>query len=671
MDPKVMLIFIMLFPLLGSFIGYILGRKNEKYRDSFNILITGIIFIVVILLFPHVKQDTLEVSIPYVMGTGLHLKLNAFRYIFVFITAFVWLLTTIYSNEYLIKYKNRNRYYLFFMLTLWSTIGIFLSENFINLFTFFEIMSLTSYVLVIHEENEYSHEAGYTYIVMAVTGGLILLMGLFLLYDYTNTLDIDALQWAVQGIGNIKYFIVSLIIIGFGVKASMFPLHIWLPKAYPAAPAPASAVLSAILVKTGIFGIIVTIEIMMKRDLIVAAVVLILGFINMLLGGFLALFQRNIKRILAYSSMSQVGYILVGIGLMGLLKESGAAALYGTLYHVVNHAFFKGLLFMLSGIIYISLNTVNINKIRGFGRNKKILKILFIIGFFAIIGMPGFNGFISKNLLHHALAEAEHIYGGALFTLAEIAFTLSSSFTVAYMLKIFIAVFVEKSEKDIEEHKINISFRSIIPMGILGAAIIFIGINPNSIMGILEASTVSFGMKPMEVDFYNLTNIKSSFIAIAIGTVIYMYFIIRYLRKSTNEEWYYENVSLNWFSIENNLYKPLGRMLFKTSYVFLNSIDKGLVKGVVLLENAMRFIGNIELKNRNAIKNKLKSSNVFSWKEEKSGNYSIQGNMKENLEAFQSINEKLGDLSRNLNSITYSVFLFGTVLLVCLVIMFI
>ena len=638
MDSKAMLLFIMLFPLLGSFVGYILGRKNEKHRDVFNILVIGVTFIVVCFLFPHAKGCTLEVSIPYVMGTGLHLKLNAFRYIFVFITAFVWLLATIYSNEYLVKFKNRNRYYLFFMLTLWSTIGIFLSENFINLFTFFEIMSLTSYVLVIHEENEYSHEAGHTYIVMAVTGGLILLMGLFLLYDYTNTLDIDALQEAVKGIGNIKYFIVSLIIIGFGVKASMFPLHIWLPKAYPAAPAPASAVLSAILVKTGIFGIMVTIEIIMKGDLIIAAAVLILGFINMLLGGFLALFQRNIKRILAYSSMSQVGYILVGIGLMGLLKESGAVALYGTLYHVVNHAFFKGLLFMLTGIIYVSLNTVNINKIAGFGRNKNILKILFIIGLFAIIGMPGFNGFISKNLLHHALSEAEHIYGGALFTFAEIAFILSSSFTVAYMLKIFIALFVEESEKSIEEQKISISFRSTIPMGILGAAIMYIGINPKSLMGVLEASLASFGMKPMEVHFYTLTNMKSSFIPIALGTVIYLYFIKKYLRKSTKQGWCYENISLNWFSIENNLYKPIGRRLFNISYVLLNAIDKGLVFGVVLLENALRFIGNIEIK---------------------SGKF----------QPFQSVSEKLGELSRNLNSVTYSVFLFGTVLFICLVIM--
>lgn len=663
------MLFVMLFPLLGSFAGYIIGRKNERYRDIFNVLMTGIIFIAVIFLFPHVKGSTLEISIPYVMGTGLHLKLNAFRYIFVFITAFLWVLVTIYSNEYLVKYKNRNRYYLFFMLTLWSTIGIFLSENFINLFTFFEIMSLTSYVLVIHDENEYSHEAGYTYIVMAVTGGLILLMGLFLLYDYTNTLDIDALPKAVQGIGNIKYFIVALIIIGFGVKASMFPLHIWLPKAYPAAPAPASAILSAILVKTGIFGIMVTIEIIMKGDLIVAAAVLILGFINMLLGGFLALFQRNIKRILAYSSMSQVGYILVGIGLMGLLKESGAVALYGMLYHVVNHAFFKGLLFMLAGIIYINLNTMNINKIRGFGRNKKVLKTLFIIGFFAIIGMPGFNGFISKNLLHHALSEAGHIYGGSLFTFAEIAFTLSSSFTVAYMLKIFTAVFIEDSKKHIEEQKTNISFRSVIPMGILAATIVYIGINPKSIMGVLEASTASFGVKSIEVHFYTLENIKSSFIAIALGTVIYVYFIRKYLRKETKQGWQYENISLNWFSIENNLYKPLGKILFNISYMCLNAIDKGFMWAVVLLGDAIKFIGNIKLNNINETRSNLKGSKVLSWMGERGNDFSIKENINDELGAFKSLKEKLNDLSVSLNSVTYSVFLFGTVLLICLVIM--
>lgn len=668
MDPKAMLIFIILFPLAGAFIGYAIGRKGEKWRDIFNVFMTGITLLGVVSLFPYIRQGSIEVSIPNIMGTGLHLILNAFRYIFVFLTAFVWFLTTIYSNEYLVKYKNRNRYYLFFMLTLWSTIGMFVSENFINLFTFFEIMSLTSYALVIHDENEYSHEAGNTYIVMAVTGGLILLMGLFLLYDYTNTLDIMELQEAVKDIGNIKYFIVLLISIGFGIKAGMFPLHIWLPKAHPAAPAPASAILSGILLKTGIFGILVTIEIIMKEDLIVATIILILGFINMFMGGFLAMFQRNIKRVLAYSSMSQIGYILVGIGLAGMLKDHGAIAIYGALYHIINHAIFKVLLFMIAGIVYISLHQLSINKMGGFGRDKKLLKVLFLIGVFAITGMPGFNGFTSKSLLHHALAEAHHIYGGFGFTLAEIIFTLSSSFTVAYMAKIFIAIFVEKSERLAVSDKEDISFRAIIPMVILGISIVYIGIRPSTLMGILDGAIISFGLKPSDVHFYTFTDFKSSFISIALGLMIYIYFIRRYTRTGSGESWYYKNIALNWFSIEKNIYKPIGKILFNISSFLLRAIDQGLVMGVILLGRGLRFIGNIKFKRSAEI-----SKSFERLKLSVNDEYVRCGNVIQETEfdgeSFKNVNEKLGELSLIFNSITYSVFLFGAVLVICLVIM--
>lgn len=341
MKPTMYLLLILLLPLIGSFIGFIIGRKNEKYRDVFNIAMTAIVLVITTILYKDVVVQQIEISIPYVMGTGLHLKLDMFRYIFVWLTAVIWFLTTLYSTQYLVNHKNRNRYYLFFMLTLASAIGVFISENFLNLFTFFEIMSFTSYALIINDEDDYSHEAGNTYIIMAVTGGLILLMGLFLLYNYTQTLDIGELKASVSNLGDIKYLIVTLIIIGFGIKAGMVPLHIWLPKAYTAAPTPATVVLSAVLAKTGIFGIIVTIEVIMSGDFVISIIILVIGFLNMFIGGFLAMMQRNIKRILAYSSMSQIGYILIGIGLIGILKEDRTIAIYATLYHVINHGILK------------------------------------------------------------------------------------------------------------------------------------------------------------------------------------------------------------------------------------------------------------------------------------------------------------------------------------------
>lgn len=630
-----------------------MGMVNEKYRDLFNIAITGYVFLLTCALFPVVSKERIDLNIPYIMGVGLQLKMDMFRYIFVWLTTFIWFLVTIYSTEYLISYKNRNRYYLFFMLTYWSTIGIFISENFLNLFAFFEIMSLTSYPLIIHDEDKYSHEAGGTYIIMAVLGGLVLLMGLFLLYDYTQTLEITQLKTAIAGIGNIKYFITGLIIFGFGIKAGMFPLHIWLPKAHPAAPAPASAVLSGILLKTGIFGIMITAQIIVPGDKNVSIVLLVLGFLTMFIGGFLAMFQRNIKRILAYSSMSQMGYIIVGIGLMAILEEHKAIALYGTLYHIINHVIIKVLLFMGAGVIYMVLHELSINCIGGFGINKKLLKWLFFIGLCGIIGVPGFNGFISKNMLHHALVEANHIYGGFWLSLGEVIFVISSGFTTAYLLKIFVAVFVEESDHPINKGKI-LNYKVMFPMIILSALIVYIGIRPKSIISILDKAVIVFDVHGgIETHFYTIENIKSSFLSIGLGVLIYIGFIRKVLRKGSGKHWWYENIALNWFSLEKRVYKPTFSFIFKSSSFILNVFDEGLIKTINFIGTCCQSLG----------KNQMCFEKGQPWKVRgKAANININ-----KYEEGISLNEKISSAGYKINSITYSVYIFGIVLLILLI----
>lgn len=671
MNPKNLLIFITIFPLISSFIGFALGKKDESYRDTFNIIMTGITFAAVTYLYKYVAVETIEISVPYIMGTGLHLKLDVFRYIFVWITSFVWFLVTIYSTQYLISYKNRNRYYLFFMLTLWSTVGIFISENFLNLFTFFEIMSLTSYALVIHDEDEYAHQAGDTYIVMAVTGGLILLMGLFLLYNYTQTFDISELQHALTNLGSVKYLISALIIIGFGVKAGMFPLHVWLPKAHPAAPAPASAILSGILVKAGIFGIIIVVNIMMAGDVALSSVILVMGFLTMFIGGFLAMFQRNIKRILAYSTMSQIGYILVGIGLIGVLKDHKVIAIYGTLYHIINHAIFKVLLFMGVGVVYMVLHELSINKIGGFGRDKTALKVIFLIGLLAIIGMPGFNGYTGKTLLHSALSEAHHMYGGIWFTIAEVVFTLSSSFTVAYLLKIFVAVFIEKSDHNIEKAKSVITKRALLPIGVLAAVVVYIGLQPYTVLHVIEKAVEPFGHTHHNVHahFYSGSHVMSAIFTILLGISVYFFFVRKFLRKGTGEHWWYENPALNWFNIENHVYKPTWKIVFYVSSVILKAIDSGLIQTVTFFSEGFKALTLKELKYTNAIKGKIKetvdsavglSENTINKGQEK---------VDENIAAAKNLRQEAQQLSHKMNSITYSIFIFAVVLVACLVVM--
>lgn len=674
MRDQIALLTIFMLPALGAIIGWFIGRKSEKYRDAFNVIVTGLTFFIVVLLYKRVMQGSIELFIPDIMGIGLYLKLDTFRYIFVWVTTFIWFLATMYSTQYLIRYKNRNRYYAFFMLTLGSTIGIFLSENILNLFTFFEIMSFTSYALIIHDEDQYAHDAGRSYIGMAIGAGMILLMGLFLLYDYTATLNISELGEKVKTLGNIKYVISGLIIIGFGVKASMVPLHVWLPKAHPAAPTPASAILSGILIKTGIFGIIITIEMMMQGDIMISMVVLVLGFMNMFLGGLLALFQRNIKRILAYSSMSQAGYILVGVGLMGILKEHRAVAVYGTLYHILNHAIFKVLLFMGAGIIYMVLHELSINVIRGFGKNKPLLKGVFFVGLLAIIGMPGFNGFISKTLLHEALAEAHHMYHSVWFIIAEVVFTLSSGFTVAYLLKLFIAVFMENNEKYRGQYKAHIRKRAIFPMVILGLTVIYIGIRPGAILPLLDRSLGVFGVEEtMKHHFYTLNNMKASMLSIVVGILVYIGFVRKYLRKTDGKESWFVNPSLNWFNLERDVYEPVIMFIFRWSSAVFHLIDRGAVNMVHYMGELLKRFSGIQIKPEKY--RKVKLQNMMDGRLELQVKNPINvnridtKNLFEDMEAeVHSLSEVLTKIGVKMNSLMYAVFIFAIILAAILIV---
>lgn len=593
---EIALLLLILIPAFGAVIGSIIGRDNEKDRDIFNTAITGLELVAVTMMYPMVKDGTIHMFFPSVMGTGLYLKLDMLRYIFVWFTAAVWFLTTLYSTQYLIRYENRNRYYMFYMLTLSSTVGLFLSENLLNLFTFFEIMSFTSYILVIHDEDRFAHRAGVSYLSMAIAGGLIMLLGIFLIYDYTGTLNIAAAGEGLKDLGNVKYLIATLMIIGFGVKAAMFPLHVWLPKAHPAAPTPASAILSGILIKTGLFGIMVTVHILLGADQIIGYVLMSLAMVNMILGGVLALFQRNIKRILAYSSMSQAGYILFGIGLACLGGEIKELALMGTLFHMFNHAFFKVLLFMGAGIIYMVLHELSINIIRGFGRKKYVLKIVFFIGMLGLSGVPGTNGYVSKTILHESLVEAAHKYHTPFFQLAEVVFYAASAMTVAYMLKIFITVFLEENPEYYGQYKDHIKKRALFPMAIIGSCILAVGIYPMPVLHMVEEALLTFHVHTHHIpNVFVFEALKSSAITLALGTAIYLLFVRRFLYRKMGQKRIYINPTTHWLQLEEHIYVPVLRYVYAIGFFIFQIIDKWVYNLADQLQLMVRRIANADI----------------------------------------------------------------------------
>ena len=570
------LIYLLVFmPIAAAILSYLIGRKSKSGRDLFvRIVLAAELLLSLLLLILGGHGEGLLVSIPGVCGMGLNFTLNGFRQIYAVIAALMWLVSGQFSPEYFAHYRSRNRYYLFLLVTLGATEAIFLSADLYTTFVFFEIMSLCSYVWVVQDEKQDSMRAGGTYLTVAVLGGMVLLMGIFLLHNQVGTLMIDELSSACAG--KKPYAAALCMLVGFGAKAGAYPIHVWLPKAHPVAPAPASSLLSGILTKTGIFGILVITCQILVHDEAWGGFVLLVGVVTMFLGALLALFSVNFKRTLACSSVSQIGFILVGVGMLGLLGEHNTLAARGAFLHMVNHSMFKLILFLVAAVIYQNTHKLDLNDIRGFGRKKPLLMGCYLMGALGIGGIPGWSGYVSKTLLHesvveyiHGLAHGEFV--SQFFTeggmkAIEWIFLVSGGLTVAYMCKLFVAVFLEENENaDVQkrylEKKNYLNPVSGVMLAIVALLIPVIGMLPQLTMDLMADMAQGFlGVHHggHSVHYFTWINLKGSVISVFIGAVLYVTVVRCWMMKAQADgKKCYVNRWPEWFDLEERIYRPL------------------------------------------------------------------------------------------------------------------
>lgn len=596
------LIYMMVFmPIVGAFVSYLVGRKSKQIRDY---VVSGIAiaeFVFAVALFLQYESWTGGlIGIPEVCGLGLYFAVDGFRVVYAAIAAFMWMVTALFSKEYFQHYRNRNRYYLFQLITLGATEAIFLSADLYTTFIFFEIMSLASYVWVAQDERGESLRAAATYLAVAVIGGLSLLMGLFLLYTQAGTLKIDELYEACQG--KDVYAACLCMLVGFGAKAGAFPLQIWLPKAHPVAPAPASALLSGILTKTGIFGVLVISSQILLHDAMWGTLILLIGVITMFIGALLALFSVDFKRTLACSSVSQIGFILVGVGMQGLLADENAIAIHGTMLHMVNHSLFKLVLFLVAGVIFMNTHKLNLNEIRGYGRKKPWLAAIYLMGALGIGGIPLWSGYISKTLLHESIVEYVHglesghiaqvLLSAENMQVIEWIFLISGGMTIAYMCKLFVAVFVEKNENSEiqEQYDAQTSYCKPVTKVILSisaALFLLMGVLPHVIMdkvAVLSESFMGFSHEGHQVNYFTWTNLQGALISLAIGVLIYVLLIRGLLMvKQENGSRRYVNRWCKYLDMEDYIYRPVLLQFLPTVFGFLCRVLDRLVDGIVVL----------------------------------------------------------------------------------------
>ena len=591
---------LILWPMAAAIICYLAGRRSEWTRDILADIATVAELALMIALLARSLQGgaDLALSVDGLCGMGINLTLDGFRCVYGTVAALMWAATSVFSREYFTYYANRNRYYLFNLLTLGATMGVFLSADLFTTFIFFEIMSFTSFVWVAHDETGSAMKAACTYLAVAIIGGLVTLMGIFMLYNTIGTLMFSEIPGRIASIREVwprpyvtiyggiitptrLYLIGGLLTCGFAAKAGVWPLHIWLPKAHPVAPAPASALLSGILTKSGVFGILAVTCNMFAGDVAWGRVMLWLGLVTMFTGALLALFSMNLKRTLACSSMSQIGFIMTGIGAYALSpaeSEMAVLAARGTVLHMVNHSLIKLVLFMAAGVIYMNIHKLELCDIRGYGRRKPLLKACFAIGALSISGIPLASGYISKTLLHEAIVESGN------GRIVEGIFLVTGGMTLCYMLKLFMTIFVEKNKDEeiqaqYDGQKNYWNTESRIAVAVPAAILLVMGLLPYMIMNRIAGLSSEFlGIAPEEmkdtvVVYFALHNLTGALISIAIGLVLFL-LVFRRLDR---------NVWPAWLDLEEMVYRPLLLKILPGIVGFVSAIASQIVDETIIL----------------------------------------------------------------------------------------
>lgn len=575
-----MLPLLVLWPAAGGALAFAIGRSDRRVLDCAVWAVTLIELAAV--WFCRGLTDA-SFALEGVCGLGLSLRFDGFRLIYAVLTAFMWAVASIFSSEYLTHHKNCRRYHLFVLITQGAMMGVFLSADLFTTFVFFEMMSLSSYVMVAQDETPEAARAAQTYLAVTIIGGMATLLGLVLLYRELGTLDLDSLSPAVLEARAEDLLGPGLLtLVGFAAKAAIFPLHVWLPPAHAAAPAPSSALLSGLLTKTGVFGILTLSATLFRHDPTWALILLLPALVTMVLGAVLGIFSVNLKRTLACSSMSQLGFILTGVAMLGFLGPENDLAARGVALYMVGHSLIKLVLFLSAGVVHMNTGALDLNDVQGFGRGKPLFCFAFSMGALGLMGMPLWNGYIAKTLLHESILE--HLYlleargsAGAVpaflnvlgltepqfFSLVEWTFLVSGGLSVAYVLKLFAALFAARPEPRIAAQAKGRYMTPVSAAALTLPALLLplLGALPHHLTDSVGIMATPFMGGPTEhhpVHYFSPEALSGAAIPLVIGSAVYALFIRRLLmRRAPDGRYRFLNRWPDGLDLEGALYRPL------------------------------------------------------------------------------------------------------------------
>ncbi|MCL7411873.1 MAG: NADH-quinone oxidoreductase subunit M [Methanosarcinaceae archaeon] len=469
-------------------------KSSPKLQKSLNVFVTLCLLALSVVLLLRVWTDGIIV---YEVGEwgkyGIVLVADLLSAGMVVLTLFVSFLSLVYSLDYIEERSLNSTYHSLFNLLMAGLTGSFLTGDIFNLFVFFEILLLSSCGLVIANEKggvtkaSDKMEATFKYLVLSMLGSIVMLIAISSLYATVGTVnmaDIAVKVSAMSAAGTMPwhiYPIALLFIVVFGNKAAIFPLHYWLPDVHPTAPSPISAMLSGVLIKVGVYGML-RVFFLMFRDVLpmFQPIIILLALVTIIIGAISAIGQTDVKRMLAYSSVGQIGYVFLGVG-MGSVYTITAALVY-----LVNHAFAKSMLFLTSGGIIHHAHTRNMQKMGGMIKSAPLMGAMFLIGAMSIAGFPPMGGFIAKFILFDAGIE-EGFY-------IPIAIALIFAvLTLFYMFRAWMIMFWGEP-RDFETYgeysSHALSPLLTVPIIILAIGVIIFGVYAEPLIALAQATAV-------------------------------------------------------------------------------------------------------------------------------------------------------------------------------------
>jgi multicomponent Na+:H+ antiporter subunit D len=350
-------------------------------------------------------------------AVNLRLALDGLSLFMLLAVALVGLCCSLFSIDYMEHYGAKASYYALFLVMMAGMNGLILAADLFSVYVFLEVAAVSSYALVAFGLEPDELEASFKYLMLSVVASAFLLVGIAVIFGLSGSLDFASTASALKELnaGAVVSIAAAAFIFGFGLKAALMPFHSWLPDAHPSAPAPISAILSGLLIKvSGVYALTRVILNVFGLTPALSKVLLALGAVSMVLAAFLAMGQKDIKRMLAYSSISQVGYIMLGLGLGTPL------GIVGGLFHLFNHALAKGLLFLTTGSIQQSTGTRNLDEMGGLAKRMPFTSLANLVGALSIAGVPPLNGFWSKLIIIVALFQAGQPFLALLAILASV-----------------------------------------------------------------------------------------------------------------------------------------------------------------------------------------------------------------------------------------------------------